>query len=949
MRPLKLRMKGFGAFRADTEVDFTDVERAALIGPTGSGKSTIIDGITFALFGSVARYDDARAVAPVVNQLDTEARVALDFEVGGEQFRAVRVVRRTTDGATTKEARLECGETVRAGQAREMGDAVERLLGLDFDRFTKTVVLPQGRFARFLHDKASDRQALLRDLLDLGIYTRMGSAARDRAGTADAQVKVLEPDLAAEAPTDEEVAALEAAVEATLCARARLEKLMAALADARSDVAAARDEAARLNPLRQRAVDASTVPDDVRSLTDQSASAKKLVTQADEWATAARAAATEARQQAEDGPNAEVCRKLLRDHRNLAKQQSRLSALQAEAREALHARDSALEAGERLRGQLDAADAKVAEARAAASAADSAARQGPDRGEIGRIRAKRDEMDDLAGRLAQADMALKAAEEEEASARARHNEARTELDSARGILDQVRSVKQADGLVAQLKEGEPCPVCRQVVAALPEHDIGTELREAQATHDRAGSAERAARGALDESRESLAVAAAEADSIMVRHRELESLLGAGPDEEELDRLEAHVERLAAAVRAAQQRLAAAESAEVALKTADETKRILDDEKQAERAHEAATSRLDEARSHCQDLAARLSGEADEAILEAEIERAAHLARARVEAEDAERSAENDASAAQAELHKLKKREGSARRQHLVVRDGLAALSPPQPSGSLLEDWDSLAAWADQQAAELDGRIQGAGRQQREAQARRDGIVEDARDACAPHELGDDPDSFTDVMAVAAVKAEGARDKAVEERERHAELQERVDGLRDEAAVAAELGRLLQSNGFERWLLEEAVAALVERANQHLLVLSGGQYSFVADETSFNVCDHHNADEVRGARTLSGGETFLASLSLALALRDGQAEIAAEGAARLDSLFLDEGFGTLDPDALDVVTGAIEEISSHGRMVCVVTHIREVAERMDVCFEVSKGATTSSVERREGDR
>ena len=149
MRPLNLRMKGFGAFREDTEVDFTDVELAALVGPTGSGKSTIIDGLTFALFGSVARYDDSRVVAPVINQLDTEARVALDFEVGGELYTAVRVVRRTTDGATTKEARLEKGETILAGRASEMAPAVERLLGLDFDRFTKTVVLPQGRFAQF--------------------------------------------------------------------------------------------------------------------------------------------------------------------------------------------------------------------------------------------------------------------------------------------------------------------------------------------------------------------------------------------------------------------------------------------------------------------------------------------------------------------------------------------------------------------------------------------------------------------------------------------------------------------------------------------------------------------------------------------------------------------------------------------------------------------------------
>lgn len=163
-------------------------------------------------------------------------------------------------------------------------------------------------------------------------------------------------------------------------------------------------------------------------------------------------------------------------------------------------------------------------------------------------------------------------------------------------------------------------------------------------------------------------------------------------------------------------------------------------------------------------------------------------------------------------------------------------------------------------------------------------------------------------------------------------------------MAAELGRLLRTNGFEQWLLEDAVGNLVERANERLLELSSGQYSFVADGTSFDIRDHHNADEVRSAKTLSGGETFLASLALALALSDSQAEMATEGSPGLDSLFLDEGFGTLDPDALDVVAGAIEELGASGRMVCIVTHIRELAERMPVRFEVSKGPATSSVER-----
>ena len=200
-----------------------------------------------------------------------------------------------------------------------------------------------------------------------------------------------------------------------------------------------------------------------------------------------------------------------------------------------------------------------------------------------------------------------------------------------------------------------------------------------------------------------------------------------------------------------------------------------------------------------------------------------------------------------------------------------------------------------------------------------------------------------MMAVAAERAANVHGRAVEQRQERIELEERIEGVRDAEVVASQLGQLLRADGFERWLLEEAVGDLVERANERLLALSNQQYSFVADGTSFDICDHHNADEVRSAKTLSGGETFLASLALALALSDSQADMATEDSPGLESLFLDEGFGTLDPDTLDVVASALEELGT-GRMVCIVTHIRELAERMPVLFEVSKGPASSSVER-----
>ena len=136
-------------------------------------------------------------------------------------------------------------------------------------------------------------------------------------------------------------------------------------------------------------------------------------------------------------------------------------------------------------------------------------------------------------------------------------------------------------------------------------------------------------------------------------------------------------------------------------------------------------------------------------------------------------------------------------------------------------------------------------------------------------------------------------------------------------------------------MEAALGELIDAGGERLRELSSGQFSLELVGRDVMVRDHANADELRGARTLSGGETFLASLALALALAEATSELAAEGAPRLESIFLDEGFGTLDPTTLDVVASAIEELGSAGRMVAVVTHIRELAERMPVRLEVTK--------------
>ena len=152
---------------------------------------------------------------------------------------------------------------------------------------------------------------------------------------------------------------------------------------------------------------------------------------------------------------------------------------------------------------------------------------------------------------------------------------------------------------------------------------------------------------------------------------------------------------------------------------------------------------------------------------------------------------------------------------------------------------------------------------------------------------------------------------------------------------------LRSDKFQAYVLEEAFTELVQGASARLLSLTGERYSLLFKEGEILVVDNDNAGETRISDTLSGGETFLTSLSLALELSD-QVQRAA-GAVNLDSLFIDEGFGTLDPDTLALVSETIQNLRVGGRMVGIITHIPELRDEFAQQIIVTKHQGYSTVE------
>ena len=282
------------------------------------------------------------------------------------------------------------------------------------------------------------------------------------------------------------------------------------------------------------------------------------------------------------------------------------------------------------------------------------------------------------------------------------------------------------------------------------------------------------------------------------------------------------------------------------------------------------------------------------------------------------------------------------------RDSVVKLGAPSvQEGDLAAAWEALATWAAQQHT--------AGRRQLESlEASASGLREQlaaeaaaVRTLMAEHGLTGITDLAKAPAAVAETRTQALNDlNAIRrDRDKAARLDEQIRANREEEQVATELGRLLRATSFERWLCSEALDSLVAEASATLMDLSAGQYQLDRDDRNdLVVIDFQDAGARRPVHTLSGGETFQASLALALALSRQVVQLSA-GLRELNSMFLDEGFGTLDPETLDTVATTLERLAADkDRMVGLITHVAALAERVPVRFVVSRDGATSSLRR-----
>jgi len=1129
MRPVRLDMDGFAAFRAPTTVDFAGADYFALVGPTGSGKSTVIDAMTFALYGSVPRWDDRRTVALALSPTANRGTVRLLFDVGPERYVAARELRRAASGAVTvRNARLERlvdskalgeldDETEVLAHDGAVSKTVEDLLGLPFEQFCICVVLPQGEFAQFLHAKPADRQRTLTRILGLGMYEAMAKDAGAEAKLQAQRAELLAEQLTGYADATEQAAAEADAREVALTGLVeRVHRALPALAAAEAEVTEAERVAARLGAERDELA-GLRAPDGLAELARRAGRAEAAVADAAASLVAAEAEDTAARERAAAAPPAEPLRQLRRDHAELAelrgglpelgeraeaagRRTAKVNTAYAEALTALEearaARDrtvAAAQAGRAEEARYAEEHARLAGLRAPDGVAELAAdrRAAADRLAAARRELAAAEVDDTEARDALAaapdrsvlagarrdHAALADAEQAHRAATAEHDRAAelaaaaaAALDDAEQLLAECRDERDARArtdLVAALRPGlalhQPCPVCAQEVTRLPPPAEATGLTEAARAVDHAtGHRDRALAGRRTAA-EAERRAAAELDAVGGRIEQLNAALAhavagmaevttgpaepdAGPAEldrlrAELDRLLAEVDRLAAAAREADERfrrgrrdreLAEAADADAARRLAEAATglraardplvalgapavdqddavaswRALTDwahRQAAERADRLATARaevaeverarveverafqaaadyaergrraehesvrveqdarteLARAARRVEELAAALADAPPDTELARRLAELTALAEDVTRADAALRTARAARAGAGAAAERLAAQLDQGWRELAAARDPLVGLGAPALTGSagggegLLAGWAELTGWAGRAAAERDARLPGAVAVARGARSRRDAAQRALADDLHAHDVPVPADrplgaAAAPAASAAAERARGAVARIAERRALAGRLETDRAAAEEAGQVARMLAGLLRSDAFPRWLVASALDTLVADASRSLAELSGGQFELTHADGEFLVVDHADADAQRPVKTLSGGETFQASLALALALAEQLSTLASAGAVRLDSIFLDEGFGSLDEANLDTVASTLENLAALGdRMVGVVTHVPALAERVPVRFAVSRDQHTSAVVRESG--
>ena len=1003
---LSIEAFGPYAERVAIDFDALSGEGLFLIhGSTGAGKTFLLDAICFALYGEVSGDRSVKGLRSDHAGPLAVPRVELEFSAGGCRYRVQRSPAHTAakargQGSTEKVPTAVLQRLVGpdsqaiASKVTEVTREVEQIVGLNAAQFRQVILLPQGRFAEVLRAKAEEREALLKTLFETVLHERASYWLEEQAKSA--RIAVLEQnralavlrqqaaqewqpyalaenltqdlpeDLASDLAIPADQAGLDGLVERISrvvdASRLALEQASSAWAAAQAHRAEVSQQAERFDRRatgRARLAELEQQTPAIEALVSQLASATRAEAVRASLEAAQQAGqewqnlqaplqrdlgrAATARERAQALPDGAVALGLLqlpaaadlqRARTALAARRVELERLDKQAREADRCRQRAEQAdqqhqqAEARRQQAERQRQELQQRRQAAEAALQAARSAADRLEGLQQAAK------AAHQRANAAGELAAGQAAEIAALQACQRAENQGEAAKTVLQQLRQ-RQLTGMAARLasalEPGSPCPVCGsghhpQPARAAADAVAPGDLEAAEASEQQASTAlQQAALALVTLQAQNMALAQqageAAADASAARASALEALqafTNARDQAAQRPQLEQAMAQQAEQIRQNEASLAEATTSSALL----------------------AQTRAAE-RQRAQVLAAELAAELGEQIVSPRQVLAGW--------EPLEQALAAVAKTAEVSERLASRREQAEQR---LAQDLLAAgFDDGAALAAVLRSAEQRQSWSQQINAYQEA-------------------LQSQRALLAAPELATVAEQRPDTAAAeaAATAADQARTAALERHSEarcsHNDLSRLSDEHRRQAAALADQQQQAQSlstiadrcNGklppyisLQRWVLSAYLAEICQYANQRLDMMTSGRYQLRLSDgggrggrqagLGLRVLDAFTGEE-REVSSLSGGETFQASLALALGVADTVQ--AHTGGVHLDALFVDEGFGSLDPDNLQLAMDELDRLREGGRLIGIISHVGALRERIRAGIEVIGGDQGSRV-------
>ena len=919
MRPLSLKITGFGPYKDTNIIDLESLGRGGLYlitGDTGAGKTFIFDAITYALYGDMSGSGrDSKSVRSQYSPAGEKTEVELVFEYFGRKYKVTRNpeylrAKKSGEGFTKQPAGatlIRPDGSVTDGSSK-VSEEIKGILGIDRGQFCNIAMIAQGEFRKVLNAGTDERQKLFRKLFDTQPYSTLTEELKElnrknQEKYADgiramnmcisplscsfdealsAELDRMKARSESETVLSEEICGLLSSIikagnEKSASVAEELTAVDDRLTALNNRIALARDH-------RRNVVSLEKARNEIPVLREEIDRAKNALDEADKKkplieklkSEAALIGASMTSYDELDSVSAEkngLEEKLKRSKADLSALREEAETLKNDLNESASLLEELRQSGEELlkiSSSIERAESRVRTLKALAGDIENVSKLESE------LKRKQAELEPL---LAEAD--------------------RLESEHSRMLSDHMR--EQAGMLAAELSEGKPCPVCGSVHHPAPaelskdapsEEDIKKKKAEAETARDKAAlkmSEAQTAKGNLDAEMKRTGASALKETGCEYLGEAKEAA------NKEIGALNSSLEKMRCEKKELALKAAKAEELKTSVpelrKSAEEKNRKV---KETENDLNAAESLMAAANARYKQIRKELAFDSRE---------------------DAERCRnEKDA-----EAKKLQKEIDNAQQQ--------------------VNDAESRRKAGDARVSELEKVVEGFKPVDEDAAAEEADAAAAEKNALTERSIQISSELKSANAALRAVKS------GMEELER----------IRREHEIIDSLSRTANGSlpGKERITLESYVQAfyferIIRRANQRMIMMSDGQYEFARAGASgdkrhlsgldLSVLDHYSGTE-RPVNTLSGGESFMASLSLALGLSD---EVqASAGGIRLDTMFVDEGFGSLDSETLEKAIRTLTELSEDDRLVGIISHVDTLKSRIDRQIVVTKDRDAGS--------